>query len=154
MLTIGVISDTHGIARPEALEALRGVDRIIHAGDVGQPEVLDALRAIAPVTAVRGNVDRGELARLRVTRRVEVEGRSLYVIHDLSQLDLDARTAGLHAVVSGHTHRPVVQWEQDVLFLNPGSAGPRRFRLPVSLARITVTGGRLEPEIIHLPISS
>jgi putative phosphoesterase len=152
MLTIGVISDTHGILRPQALEALRGVDRIVHAGDVGKPEVLDALRALAPVTAVRGNVDRGELTRLRATRLVEVEGRSIYVLHDLAQLDLDVHAAGIHAVITGHTHRPTVEWEQDVLFLNPGSAGPRRFSLPVSLARITVTEGRLDPEIIHLPV--
>jgi putative phosphoesterase len=152
MLTIGVISDTHGILRPQAIEALRGVDRIVHAGDVGKPEVLDALRALAPVVAVRGNVDRGELARLRATRLVEVEGRSIYVLHDLAQLGLDVHAAGIHAVITGHTHRPTVEWDQDVLFLNPGSAGPRRFSLPVSLARITVTEGRLDPEIIQLQV--
>jgi putative phosphoesterase len=147
---IGVISDTHGVVRPEAMECLRGVERILHAGDVGARDVLTALARIAPVTAVRGNVDRGALARLPAARRLEIAGHSLYMLHDVDALRLDPAAACLSAVISGHAHRPSVRWEGGVLYLNPGSAGPRRFGLPLSLARLTITGARLEPEIVEL----
>ena len=139
MKTVGVISDTHGLLRPEALEALAGVDLIVHAGDIGAPEIIDALRRIAPVRAIRGNVDRGFWAdEFSPTEIVEIDGQSLYVLHDLHTLDLDPAAAGFRAVISGHTHDPAVKEERGVVYLNPGSAGPRRFKLPISLARITV----------------
>lgn len=139
MKTVGVISDTHGLLRPEALEALAGVDLIVHAGDIGAPEIIDALRRIAPVHAIRGNVDRGLWAdEFSPTEIVEVDGQSLYVLHDLQMLDLDPAAAGLRVVISGHTHDPSVNEERGAVYLNPGSAGPRRFKLPISLARMTV----------------
>jgi putative phosphoesterase len=148
---VGVISDTHGLLRPEALDALRGVDLIVHAGDIGGPEVLARLREIAPVTAVRGNNDRGPWAEaLPETDVVDVDGRLLYVLHDVKTLDLDPAAAGFHAVIAGHSHRPSVEQRGRVLFLNPGSAGPRRFTLPIALARLCVDGGRLDAEIVHL----
>jgi putative phosphoesterase len=134
-MRVGVISDTHGLLRPEAEQALAGVALIIHAGDVGKPEVLERLRAIAPVEAVRGNNDHGRWAdELPETRVVEVADRRLYVLHDLSTLDLDPRAAGFDAVIAGHSHRPAVEKKEGWLFLNPGAAGPRRFSLPISLA--------------------
>lgn len=149
--TIGVISDTHGLVRPEAIAALRGCELIVHAGDVGAPEVLAALERIAPVAAVRGNVDHGAWARaLPATRVVEVADRALYVLHDLAQLDVEPRATGIAAVIAGHSHRPRVEWRDGVLFLNPGSAGPRRFTLPVTLARLTARGAGLEAEIVPL----
>lgn len=149
---IGIISDTHGLVRPEALAALRGSDLIVHAGDVGAPDVLAALEQIAPVAAVRGNVDQGPWARaLPTTRVVEVAGAGLlYVLHDLAQLDLDPHAAGVAAVITGHSHRARVEWRDDVLFLNPGSAGPRRFTLPVTLARLDARNPRLEATIVPL----
>jgi putative phosphoesterase len=139
MKTVGVISDTHGLLRPEALTALAGVDLIIHAGDIGDPQIIDALRQIAPVHAIRGNVDRGYWAdEFSPTEIVEVAGQSLYVLHDLNELDLDPAAAGFRVVVSGHTHDPKVTEQRGVVYLNPGSAGPRRFKLPISLARMTV----------------
>jgi len=151
---IGIISDTHGLLRPEALEALRGSDTIIHAGDVGDAGILDALRAIAPVTAVRGNVDRGELARaLPATAIVENEGISIYVLHDLAELDLEPVAAGIRVVVSGHTHAPLIRESRGVLYVNPGSAGPRRFRLPISVAKLEVDGSAVAARIVELPIS-
>jgi putative phosphoesterase len=139
MKTVGVISDTHGLLRPEAVAALAGVDLIIHAGDIGDPEIIDELRKIAPVHAIRGNVDRGYWAdEFSPTEIVEVDGQSLYVLHDLYELDLDPVAAGFRAVISGHTHDPVVREDRGVVYLNPGSAGPRRFKLPISLARMTV----------------
>lgn len=148
---IGVISDTHGLLRPEAVEALRGCDRIVHAGDVGDPAILGELGRVAPVVAVRGNVDRGGWAdALPETEVVEAGSASLYVLHDLAALDLDPVAAGFAAVVSGHTHRPTSELRGDVLYLNPGSAGPRRFRLPITVARLTVSGGRLGAEIVDL----
>ena len=150
---IGVISDTHGLLRPEAIEALRGSELIIHAGDVGKADVLDALRAIAPTTAVRGNVDTGAwAATLPSTEVIEAGDLHLYVLHDLSTLDLDPKTAGFAAVIFGHSHRPGAELRDGVLFLNPGSAGPRRFSLPIALARLHVTGGRLVHEIVELQI--
>ncbi len=148
---VGVISDTHGLVRPEALAALRGVALIVHAGDIGGPEVLTQLGAIAPVAAVRGNNDRGAwAAALPETDVVDVGGRLLYVLHDVKTLDLDPAAAGFHAVIAGHSHKPSVQERDGVLFLNPGSAGPRRFSLPIALARLRVGGARLDAEIVRL----
>lgn len=150
--TVGVISDTHGLLRPAAVEALRGSDLIVHAGDVGDPAILDALEAVAPVRAVRGNVDSGAWARsLPWTDVVEVAGRRLYVLHIVDQLDLEPRAAGMDAVVYGHTHRAAVERRRGVLFLNPGSAGPRRFDRPVTVARLGITARGLEAEVVALP---
>jgi putative phosphoesterase len=148
---VGVISDTHGLVRPEALAALRGVDAIVHAGDVGDPAVLAALRALAPVTAVRGNNDRGAWARdVPQTAVVEVGDACLYVLHDLQSLDLEPRAAGFAAVIAGHSHRPLLEVRGGVLYVNPGSAGPRRFKLPVTLARLHIDGGQVEAELVTL----
>jgi len=149
--TLGVISDTHGLVRPEALAALRGVDRILHAGDIGGPEVLRALEAVAPVTAVRGNNDRGPWAEvIPATEAVEAGGAWLYVLHDVKTLDLDPRAAGFSAVIAGHSHRPAQEERDGVLYFNPGSAGPRRFRLPVSVGRLTVSAGRVTGALLAL----
>lgn len=149
---IGIISDTHGLLRPEALRALAGVDHILHAGDVGAPEVLERLRELAPVAAVRGNVDRDAWAQaLPHTDLVEAAGRFFYLVHDIGDLDIDPAAAGVCAVVSGHSHRPAVVRRKGVLYVNPGSAGPRRFRLPVTLALMVLSGnGSIRPEIVHL----
>ncbi|MBV8510329.1 MAG: metallophosphoesterase family protein [Xanthobacteraceae bacterium] len=152
-ILVGVISDTHGLLRPEAVDALRGVELILHAGDVGKPEVLDQLRQLAPLFVVRGNVDHGDWASpLPVSEIVEIGGRSFYMLHDIGELDLDPPTAGFAAVVFGHSHQPSIETREGVLFLNPGSAGPRRFKLPVSVARIRVSGGALYPQIITLNV--
>jgi hypothetical protein len=152
-VVIGVISDTHGLMRREALAALRGSDLVIHAGDVGSPDVLDALRAVAPTFAVRGNVDGPAwVAGLPATELVEVGGLLLHVLHDVAELDLDPADAGFAAVIFGHSHQPLIERRQGVLFLNPGSAGPRRFRLPVAVARIKVTGAEMHPEIVDLQV--
>jgi putative phosphoesterase len=149
----GVISDTHGLLRSEAVKALWGVDMIIHAGDIGKPEILEALRAIAPVVAVRGNNDTGDWAlTLPETEVVEVGRIALYVLHDIHALDLDPAAAGFDAVISGHSHQPAVAKRHGVLFVNPGSAGPRRFKLPVSLARLSIRGETLDPQLIDLPV--
>jgi putative phosphoesterase len=148
---VGVISDTHGLVRPAALEALAGAELIVHAGDVGAPEVLEQLRAVAPVVAVRGNNDRAPWARdLAATEVVELDGLFLYVLHDVNELDLDPRAAGFRAVIAGHSHRPGVGERDGVLFLNPGSAGPRRFRLPITVARLRICGGDLDATIVDL----
>jgi putative phosphoesterase len=150
---LGVISDTHGLVRPEAVKALEGVETIIHAGDIGTPEVLEALHAVAPVVAVRGNNDKGDWAHaLSETEVVEVGSVVLYVLHDVNTLDLDPVTARFHAVISGHSHRPAMSKRQGVLFLNPGSAGPRRFKLPVSVARLTIRGDAIDAQLIELAI--
>jgi hypothetical protein len=150
-MIVGVISDTHGLLRPRAVEALTGSTLILHAGDVGDPKVLEALRTIAPTIAVRGNVDTSEWARtLPVTEVVEVGALHLYMLHNLADLDVDPDAAHFAAVISGHTHRPKADVRNGVLFLNPGSAGPRRFRLPVAVARMTVVGDRLTHEIVDL----
>jgi hypothetical protein len=147
---IGVIADTHGLLRPEALKALRGVELIIHAGDVGGPEILEALRALAPVYAVRGNTDRGDFGRsLPPTQLVQVGEVQLYVLHELFCLDLDPAAAGLAAVIFGHSHRPHLERKDGVLYLNPGSAGPRRFTLPVTLALLKVRNNVLGAEFIE-----
>ena len=152
---VGVISDTHGLLRPEAVEALRGSDLILHAGDVGKPEVLESLKAIAPVMAVRGNNDSGRWAdALAVSEIVEVGSVALYLLHDVAELDLDPAAAEIAAVISGHSHRPSAEVRDGVLFLNPGSAGPRRFRLPVALARLEVDGKTLRPQRIDLLVGS
>jgi hypothetical protein len=150
-LTIGVISDTHGLLRPEAVAALAGVDHILHAGDVGDSGILDTLRGIAPLTAIRGNVDvSGICALLPATEAVEFGGRLFYLVHSVHDLDIDPRAAGMAAVVSGHSHRPEIREHQGVLYLNPGSAGPRRFDLPVTVAMVTVASGVLRARIVNL----
>jgi len=148
---IGVISDTHGLLRPEAVEALRGAERIIHAGDVGAPDVLSALAALAPVTAVRGNNDKGAWAgRLPATAVLEAGGVSIYVLHDVSELDLDPAAAGFGVVVAGHSHQPLQEARGGVLFFNPGSAGPRRFRLPICVGRLHIDGRAARGELVTL----
>jgi putative phosphoesterase len=150
-MQIGVISDTHGLLRNEAVAELRGSDLIIHAGDVGRPVVLDELRRLAPVVAVRGNMDKGDWSKdLRSREVVEAAGTQLYVLHDLADLDLDPAGAGMAAVIFGHSHRPAIKEKNGVLYLNPGSAGPKRFTLPVTLARIVVRNGKPVGEIIEL----
>ena len=151
---IGVISDTHGLVRPQALAALAASERIVHAGDVGAPEVLAALEAIAPVAAIRGNNDVGAWARaLPETRVVEAGGVRLYVLHALGDLDRDAAREGFAAVIAGHSHRPSIVRKDGVLFVNPGSAGPRRFRLPIAIARLTVgVDGLVDGEIVTLDV--
>jgi putative phosphoesterase len=150
-LSIGVISDTHNLLRGEALAALEGSDYIIHAGDVGERAIVDQLSALAPLTVVRGNVDRAAWAQPIPTREVlEVGEVSIYVLHNFAELDLRPERAGFAAVVFGHSHQPVEQRRQGVLYFNPGSAGPKRFRLPVTVGRLTVSGSRISSEIIHL----
>lgn len=153
---IGVISDTHGLLRPEALDALRGVELIIHAGDAGRPEVLTALQEVAPVMAVRGNVDRGAWADALPEWQVVAAGPArLYVTHDVHYLawfGVDPAAPGYAAIISGHSHRASIAMRDGVLWLNPGSAGPRRFSLPVTVAMITITDGVLHPALIELPV--
>lgn len=152
-MRIGLVSDTHGLLRPEAVEALRGSDRILHAGDVGDPAILDRLRELAPTDAVRGNVDHGPWAsELPMTHRVEVAGRVLYLLHIVEDLDLDPAVAGLDAVIFGHSHQPLREVRNGVLYLNPGSAGPRRFRLPVTVARLHLSEAGLDAEIVDLEV--
>jgi uncharacterized protein len=150
-LTVGVISDTHGLLRPEAVAALATVDHILHAGDVGEAGILDRLRAIAPLTAIRGNIDTaGSCAELPATEAVELAGKLFYLVHALEDLDIQPQAAGVDAVIYGHSHRPAIDERNSVLYLNPGSAGPRRFDLPVTLAKIVVAGGMLRASIIPL----
>ena len=150
---VRVLSDTHGLLRPEAIEAMRGADLILHIGDVGKPEVLDALREIAPVRAVRGNVDRGDWAEaLPLTEVVEIDGAHLYLIHILDDLDLDPVAAGFAAVLFGHSHKPEIREKDGVLYLNPGSAGPRRFKLPVTCAQLWIEDGCACGEIVELAV--
>lgn len=151
MTTIGVISDTHGLLRPEAVEVLRGVSHILHAGDIGAPEVLDKLRNLAPITVVRGNVDVGSWARgIPLNEVVEIEGVSIYMLHILADLDLKPEAAGFGAVVYGHSHKPSSEVKNGVLYFNPGSAGPRRFKLPVTVGRLIVKSGKVRGEILEL----
>jgi putative phosphoesterase len=148
---VGVISDTHNLLRPAAVDFLRGSDLVIHAGDICKPEVLDALREIAPVTAVRGNNDKGPWARAsQESERIEVGGVVIHVIHDLKELAIDPAAEGVRLVVSGHSHRPTVDERGGVTYLNPGSAGPRRFKLPVSVGEILVRRGRVEVRTVVL----
>lgn len=148
---IGVISDTHGLLRPEALRALRGSEHIIHAGDIGDPEIIPALEKIAPVTAIRGNVDRAPWTNcFPETEVVELAGLTFYIIHDLNALDLNPRTAGFAAVISGHSHQPKQEVKDGVLYFNPGSAGPRRFKLPVTIGRLEIVGKAVSGQILEL----
>ncbi len=150
---IGVISDTHGLVRPEAMQALTGVDFIFHAGDIGKPQVLEELRAIAPVIAVRGNNDKGQWAEaIPESRDFEIGAVSIYLLHDVKQLDLDPVAAGFKVVISGHSHQPSVQESKGVLFINPGSAGPKRFKLPISVAHLRVIGVRVDVQIVELSV--
>ncbi len=154
-MIIGVISDTHGLLRPEALAALRGSERIIHAGDVDGPEILAALAAVAPVTVVRGNNDRGPWAEdIPTAAVVEAGGVSIYVLHNIAdiaaEIDLDPAARGFGVVVAGHSHKPLCEKRGQVLYFNPGSAGPRRFRLPVSVGRLTIEAGEIHGEILML----
>jgi uncharacterized protein len=151
---IGVISDTHNLLRPEAIEALRGVDHILHAGDVGDPSILEALRSLAPVTAIRGNIDEyGPCGHLPASEVITLQGHTFYMLHDRQALDLDPAAAGFSAVISGHSHKPLIEWRKGVLYMNPGSAGPRRFSLPISLGLVTVHANSLQPQLITLPIT-
>ena len=151
MLRIGVISDTHGLLRPEAVEALRGSDHILHAGDMGGPGIVEALAALAPVTAIRGTVDRGAWAEaFPETETLTLGGVAIHMVHALADLDAGVLARGIDVVVSGHSHRPKVETRDGVLFLNPGAAGPRRFRLPITVARLTVAAGRVHAEILPL----
>jgi uncharacterized protein len=150
-MVVGVISDTHGMLRPEAIAALRGSEVILHAGDIGSRDVLDDLGALAPVIAVRGNVDEGAWTRSLFATQVAALDRALvYLLHDLHQLDLDPQVAGITAVIHGHSHKPTIEWKDGVLYFNPGSAGPRRFKLPVSIGRLVVDGAVVRPELIEL----
>lgn len=152
-IIVGVISDTHGLLRPQAIDALRGSDMIIHAGDVGNAEVIDRLGSIAATFVVRGNIDKGQwAARLPTTELVAIGELYFFVLHEISQLELDRAAAGFAAVVFGHSHQPLIETRDGVLFLNPGSAGPRRFKLPITVARVRVSGRRLCPEIVHLQV--
>jgi len=152
-LTIGVISDTHGLLRPQAVAAMRGTDLIIHAGDVGNRDIVKALADIAPTFAVRGNVDTATWAAdLPATELVKVGERLFFVLHQISELDFDPAAAGFAAVVFGHSHKPLIETREGVLYLNPGSAGPRRFDLPVAVARVAVSSEHLHPEIVELRV--
>ena len=152
-ITLGVISDTHGLLRSEAVEALRGSDRILHAGDIGASDILEALARIAPVTAVRGNVDTASWARaLAETEVVEAGGVLIYMLHDLGQLDLKPEAAGFRVIVYGHSHQPKIEEKNGVLYFNPGSAGPRRFHLPVSVGKLMIAAGKVQAELVELKI--
>jgi hypothetical protein len=151
VLRIGIISDTHGLLRPQVEQRLAGVAQIVHAGDIGRPDVIDGLSRIAPVIAIRGNVDTGDWAKhYPATQIVTLGGRSIYVLHDLQELQLDPRSCGIDVVVSGHSHRPRVETIDGVLYINPGSAGPRRFNLPITLATLELSAGCCRPDIHHL----
>jgi putative phosphoesterase len=150
-MLIGVISDTHGLLRPEALVALSEAEHILHAGDVGRPEILDELRKIAPVTAIRGNVDvSGECAELPAADVVELAGKLFYLVHSVRDLDINPVAAGVGVVVSGHSHKPSVETKGGVMYLNPGSAGPRRFDLPVTMALVTAGTDGVSAQIVEL----
>ena len=152
-MKVGVISDTHGLLRPEAVELLRGSQHIIHAGDIGSPEIIPALEKIAPVTAIRGNVDTQSWARrFAETEVVELEGLHIYVIHDANALDLNPKAAGFAAVISGHSHQPKQEMKDGVLYFNPGSGGPRRFKLPISVGRLVIAEGKVSAEILEITL--
>lgn len=151
MTSIGVISDTHSLLRPEAVKLLQGSELIIHAGDIGSIEVIDQLNAIAPVTAVRGNIDKSPFGdRFAEYEVLKVNGKYVFVLHDLKELDLDPVAAGFDVIVSGHTHVPQLEDNQGVLYLNPGSAGPRRFSLPIALARLDISDSGIEAKIMEI----
>ncbi|MFC0243272.1 metallophosphoesterase family protein [Rhodopseudomonas telluris] len=153
MAVIGLISDTHGLLRPEAVRRLTGVDAIVHAGDIGDPGIIEALRTLAPVTAIRGNIDRGGWARAyRETERLSVAGRTLYVLHDRKTLAIDLVAEGIDVVISGHSHVPKIETAAGVLFINPGSAGRRRFKLPITVATLEIAAGEMRAEIHDLGV--
>ncbi|GLZ24908.1 metallophosphoesterase family protein [Stutzerimonas sp. Brlt_13] len=150
-MRIGLISDTHGLLRPEAVAALQGCAQIIHAGDIGKPQVLDGLRVIAPLEAIRGNIDTADWAQVLPERLdLRIGGLTLHVLHDLKQLDIDPLAAGVDVVIAGHSHKPKVERRDGVLYVNPGSAGPRRFSLPISLALLELNDGQAQVELISL----
>jgi putative phosphoesterase len=154
MARLGIISDTHGLLRPEAIAFLRGCDRIVHGGDIGKPEILTQLSAIAPLSAVRGNNDKGAWAEgLPLTELFELQGVCVYAIHDLSELDIEPTAAGVHIVISGHSHKPAIEHRGGILYVNPGSAGPRRFRLPVAVAEVIVSAGQVNARIVELEVA-
>ncbi len=150
-LVIGVISDTHGLVRPEVVSTFRDCQLIIHAGDIGSPDVMERLKEMAPVVAVRGNMDKGEWAgKYPLTETVTAENKNFYILHELSKLDLVPQIAGFDAIISGHTHKPLVERREGVLFLNPGSAGPKRFNLPVCLALIEIDNNLINTRIVEI----
>lgn len=150
-MRIGVISDTHGLLRPEAVATLQGVDHILHAGDVGDPAILDTLRNLAPLTAIRGNIDTaGPCSQLPATEFIELAGHNIYMLHNLADLDLDPVAANVSIVISGHSHKPKIEQRKGVLYFNPGSAGPRRFSLPISLGLLEINGAAIVPRLIEL----
>jgi uncharacterized protein len=154
-LRVGVISDTHGLLRPQVTAFLRGCDHIVHGGDIGGPQILAQLALMAPVTAVRGNNDSEPwAAALPDTQLLELDGVKIYVIHNVDHLEARACPAGVRVVVSGHSHRPMVRERAGVLYVNPGSAGPRRFKLPVSVAQLEIRGGSVTPELTELDIAA
>lgn len=153
MTRVGLISDTHGLLRPQAVAALQGSDFIVHGGDIGSPAILEALRAIAPLTVVRGNNDREAWTEgIAETERVAFGGVHLYAIHDLAQLAIDPAAVGVRVVVSGHSHKPKIEERGGVLYVNPGSAGPRRFSLPIAVAELRIEGGAVDARIVELPV--
>jgi uncharacterized protein len=150
-LRMGLISDTHGLLRPEARSFLEGSDYIVHGGDIGDSKVLEALASIAPVTAVRGNNDRGSWAvHIPETQLLQVGGIFVYAVHDIAQLDIEPGPAGVRVVVSGHSHKPSVEQRDGILYVNPGSAGPRRFKLPISVGELMVVGSDVSARIVDL----
>lgn len=150
-MKIGVISDTHGLLRPEVLSALQGCDHILHAGDVGEAEILARLESIAPVTAVRGNIDRrGPCSELPLTQTIELGSQNFHILHEIDKLDLNPAAAGFAAVVFGHSHSPKAEYRKKVLYFNPGSCGPRRFSLPVSLGFLVISNNTIKPELVTL----
>ncbi len=150
-MIVGVISDTHGLQRPEAVELLRGSEHIIHAGDIGSPEIVPALEQIASVTAIRGNIDKEAWTRqFHETEVVELAGLHIYILHDLNALDLNPKAAGFAAVISGHSHKPKQETKDGVLYFNPGSAGPRRFTLPITLGKLEIVDGKISGTILNL----
>ena len=153
MYRVGLISDTHGLLRPEALAFLKGCDYIVHGGDIGHAGILEELARLAPVTAVRGNNDRGLWAeQLRETELLQVDEVFVYAIHDLARLDIEPSAAGVRVVVSGHSHRPLVEERNGVLYVNPGSSGPRRFRLPIGVGELLVTGTSVSARLVELAV--
>ena len=151
MLRVGLISDTHGLLRPEAEAAMIGCDYIVHAGDIGDATILTKLSVIAPVTAVRGNTDKGAWAKtVPLSKVLQVGEIFIYVLHDLAELDLDPAAAGFQVIVSGHSHHPLIQKRKGVLYVNPGSAGPRRFKLPIAVAELHISGTTINTQILEL----